>query len=178
MKHYSDLIKAIPCKFYLKEFMENLSIYDLLVGCFISKGDDPGDVETMKYFNSMTEDEKLRFSIIENLKMVLQSRRGAIEHLPDFGIPNIRKIYFETGSVDSVPNLIRETILKYEPRLQDVKVKRKDFDPANLRISMEISAKIKDAKDKELLLTEFSTTGWLKVVFERDTEKGKEKEIE
>ena len=154
--------------------MENLSLYDLLVGCFLFKGDDPGEVDD-SYFDHMTEDEKLRQSIVENLKMVLQSRRGSVEHLPDFGVPDIRKVYFEEGSIDSIPNQIRDTILKYEPRLQDVRVKKKEFDPGNLRISMEIYAKIKDTQGKELLLTEFSTTGWLKVVFERDAKKEEEK---
>ena len=147
--------------------MDSLSLYDLLVGSFVFRGDDPGEVSE-SYFDDMDEDEKLRSSIVENIKMILQSRRGAIEHLPDFGLPDIRQIYFDEGSIDSVPNLIRQSILKYEPRLQDVKVRRKDFDPHNLRLSLQIDAKIKDHRGKELLLTEFSSTGWLKVVFDRD----------
>ena len=154
--------------------MENLSIYDVLVGCFVFLGDHPGEVDP-SYFDNMTEDEKLRNSIIENLKLILQSRRGSVEHLPDFGIPDIRKVYFEEGSIDSIPNLIRDTILQYEPRLEEVRVKKKDFDPANLRISIEIGAKIKETQGREILLTEFSTTGWLKVVFARDEHKGEKK---
>ena len=149
--------------------MDNISLYDRLVGCFVFRGDDPGEVPP-DYFDKMTEDEKLRRSIVENIKMILQSRRGAIEHLPDFGLPDIRQIYFDEGSIDSVPKMIEATLLKYEPRLQDAKVKRKKFDADNLRLSLEISAKIKDLSSKQLLLTEFSSTGWLKVVFERDAE--------
>ena len=70
-----------------------------------------------------------------------------------------------------VPKKISETILKYEPRLEDVRVKKKEFDDKNLRITLEISAKIKDVPGKEILLTEFSTTGWTKVVFERDNKR-------
>jgi type VI secretion system protein len=158
--------------------VENISLYDLLVGCFIFRGDDPGEVD-VSYFDSMTEEEKLRQSIVENLKMILQSRRGSVEHLPDFGLPDIRQIYFDEGSIDSVPNLIRDTILKYEPRLEEVKVKRKNFDANNLRLSLEIYAKIKQLPGKEVLLTEFSSTGWLKVVFERDLQKqAKQEEAE
>jgi type VI secretion system protein len=148
--------------------MDTISLYDLLVGCFVFRGDDPGEVDPEMYFERMTEDEKLRSSIVENIKMILQSRRGSITHLPDFGLPDIRQIYFDEGSIDSVPNMIKETILKYEPRLQDVRVRRKNFDPNNLRLSLEIDAKIRDLRGKELLLTEFSSTGWLKVVFDRD----------
>jgi type VI secretion system protein len=149
--------------------MDNLSLYDLLVGSFVSRGDEPGEVDA-SYFNRMTEDQKLRNSIVENLKMVLQTRRGSVKHLPDFGIPDIRQIYFDEGTIDSVPNQIRDTILKYEPRLTQVKVRKKDFDERNLKVSLEISAQIKEVPGKEVLFTEFSTTGWTKVYFERDEE--------
>lgn len=149
--------------------MENISIYDLLVGCFISLGDDPGDVD-ISYFDQISEDEKLRHSIVENLKKVLQTRRGSVLHLPDFGIPDIRQIYFEEGTIDSVPKQIADTILKYEPRLTDVKVAATNFDEKNMRIALKVAAKIKELPGKEVLLTEFSSTGWTKVVFERDKE--------
>jgi type VI secretion system protein len=147
--------------------LENLSLYDLLVGCFFLRGDDPGDADE-SYFDRMQEDEKLRNSIVENLKMVLQTRRGSVKHLPDFGIPDIRQIYFNEGTIESVPDRIRETILKYEPRLEDVRVKKKEFDEKNMRMTLEISAQIKQMPGKEVLFTEFSTTGWTKVFFERD----------
>lgn len=149
--------------------MDNLSLYDLLVGSFVSRGDEPGEVDA-SYFSRMTEDQKLRNSIVENLKMVLQTRRGSVRHLPDFGIPDIRQIYFDEGTIDSVPEQIRDTILKYEPRLTKVNVRKKDFDERNLKVSLEISAEIKEVPGKEVLFTEFSTTGWTKVYFERDEE--------
>ena len=157
--------------------MDSISLYDLLVGSFVFRGDEPGEVSE-SYFDDMDEDAKLRNSIVENIKMILQSRRGAIEHLPDFGLPDIRQIYFDEGSIDSVPNLIKESILKYEPRLQNVRVRKKDFDPHNLRLSLQIDAKIKDHRGKELLLTEFSSTGWLKVVFDQDAIVQEQKEVE
>jgi len=147
--------------------MENISLYDLLVGTFISMGDDPGDVD-LSYFDRMSEDEKLRRSIVENLKMVLQTRRGSVQHLPDFGIPDIRKIYFDEGTIDAIPKQIAETIVKYESRLTDVRVTTTDFDERNLSVSLKVSAKVKEVPGKEVLLTEFSSTGWTKVVFERD----------
>lgn len=147
--------------------MENISLYDLLVGTFISLGDDPGDVD-LSYFDRISEDEKLRRSIVENLKLVLQTRRGSVVHLPDFGIPDIRKVYFDEGTIDAIPKQIAETITKYEPRLTDVRVTTTDFDEKNLRVSLKVSAKIKELPGKEVLLTEFSSTGWTKVVFERD----------
>ena len=147
--------------------MDNISLYDLLVGCFFLKGDDPVDVDE-KYFERMQEDEKLRHSIVENLKMILQTRQGSVKHLPDFGLPDIRQIYFDEGTIESIPDQIRQTILKYEPRLEDVRVKRKEFDEKNMRMTLEISAQIIEMPGREILFTEFSTTGWTKVYFERD----------
>ncbi|MCK5453874.1 MAG: type VI secretion system baseplate subunit TssE [Calditrichia bacterium] len=149
--------------------MDNLSLYDLLVGCFALRGDDPGDVDDA-YFDHIMEDEKLRQSIVENLTLVLQTRQGSVQHLSDFGIPDIRQVYFDEGTIESVPERIRETILKYEPRLGEVRVKKKEFDERNMRMTLEISAQIKQTPGKEVLFTEFSTTGWTKVYFERDKE--------
>ena len=154
--------------------MENLSIYDLLVGCFIFKGDRPEDVDD-SYFKNMSEGDKLRNSIIENLKMVLQSRGGTVRHLPDFGIPDIRKAYYEDGSLDAIPKQIQRTIERYEPRLEDIRVRQKRSDrdkvEKDLRIEIEIRAKIKETKGREIFLTEFSTTGWLKVISQQIDDK-------
>ncbi|MCK4894547.1 MAG: type VI secretion system baseplate subunit TssE, partial [Calditrichia bacterium] len=100
----------------------------------------------------------------------LQTRQGSVQHLSDFGIPDIRQVYFDEGTIESVPERIRETILKYEPRLGEVRVKKKEFDERNMRMTLEISAQIKQTPGKEVLFTEFSTTGWTKVYFERDKE--------
>ncbi|MFH1197533.1 MAG: type VI secretion system baseplate subunit TssE [bacterium] len=148
--------------------MENLSIYDLLVGQFISESPysdsvDPGE------FDNLSEDEKLRQSIIENLRMVLKTRQGSVVHLPDFGMPDILQIYFESGnSIEPIKKKIRDTVLKYEPRIGDVQVQKSDFDQKNMSISLKIIATIKENPNKEILLTEFSTTGWSKIVFEKD----------
>ncbi|MGH7496395.1 MAG: type VI secretion system baseplate subunit TssE [bacterium] len=151
--------------------MENLSLYDVLVGCFPSEWPEAiGDpIETtVTEIEHLPEDRKLRLSIIENLKMVLQTRQGSVLHLPDFGIPDILQSYKDTGSTDPIIAQIRETILKYEPRIGEVKIKKDFFDEKNLRLSLRITASIKEAPQREILLTEFSTTGWTKVVFERD----------
>ncbi|MCI0515806.1 type VI secretion system baseplate subunit TssE [candidate division KSB1 bacterium] len=155
--------------------MENLSIYDLLVGCFISQGARPEEVDE-SYFKLKSEDEKLRDSIIENLKMVLQSRGGTVRHLPDFGIPDFRKIYLEEGSFDSIPKQIQKTIERFEPRLEDVRVRQRrserDKVERDLRVEIEIFAKIKETRGQEIFMTEFSTTGWLKVISRQLEKKG------
>jgi type VI secretion system protein len=147
--------------------MENLSLYDLLVGYFDSETPEP-DSE-IDYFENMTEDKKLRQSIVENLRLVLQTRQGSVQHLPDFGVPEFMQLYIESrGSIDPIRDAIKDTILKYEPRIERVNVMKSDFDERNMRVSLKIRATIKDNPNREVLFTEFSTTGWTKVVFEKD----------
>lgn len=147
--------------------MENLSLYDLLVGYFETETREPDFEED--YFENLSEDKKLRQSIIENLKKVLQTRQGSIVHLPDFGMPDFMKTYIDSGgSIDPIRNQIRDTIVKYEPRIEKATVTKTDFDEKNMRLSLKVVATIKDVVSKEILLTEFSTTGWTKVVFEKD----------
>jgi len=148
--------------------LENLSLYDLLIGQFISESQYTDNIDP-SVFERMSEEKKLRQSIIENLQMVLKTRQGSVLHLPDFGMPDILQLYFNSGnSIDPIKRQIRDTILKYEPRIGDVKVDKTDFDQKNMRISLKIIASIKDNPNSEVLLTEFSTTGWTKIVFERD----------
>ena len=147
--------------------MNNLSLYDILVGQFISESTNPDDIGD-QYFDQLNEDEKLRYSIIENLRMLLSTRQGSVQHLPHFGMPDILQIYFDTGSVEPIKKEIINVILTYEPRIGDVQIQKSDFDQNNMRISMKIAASIKDVPNKQILLTEFSTTGWTKVMYEKD----------
>lgn len=121
-------------------------------------------------FENLTEDQKLSLSIIENLRMILTTRRGSILHLPDFGISDILQIYLASDNpVESLKKEIKDVILKYEPRIGDVQIQNSEFDQKTLRAALKIIIKVKDTSNKEILLTEFSTTGWTKVVYEKDS---------
>jgi type VI secretion system protein len=63
------------------------------------------------------------WSIRNHLKMLLNSKRGSIEHLPDYGLPDISEIYQDMpNSLDRLCREIERVIRKYEPRLKNVKV--------------------------------------------------------
>lgn len=138
------------------------------MGYFASEVSEPSDVDD-SYFKKISEEKKLRQSIIENLTMILQTRRGSVLHLADFGIPDIVQVYVDSGySFERLKKYIAETILKYEPRVSKVKVEEPKFDKDNFHIFLKIKVIIKDIAGTEVLLTEFSTTGWTKVVSERE----------
>ncbi|MGE5811955.1 MAG: type VI secretion system baseplate subunit TssE [Ignavibacteria bacterium] len=148
--------------------MKSLSLYDLLVGQFVSEAANADELDPT-LFDDLSEEQKLRSSIIENLRMVLSTRQGSVQHLPDFGMPDILQLYFDSGnSIDPVKREIKNVIMKYEPRIGDVQVQKSDFDQESMRITLKIIATIKETPGKEILLTEFSTTGCTKVMFEKD----------
>lgn len=148
--------------------MHNLSLYNILVGYFTSDDVDPSDVDE-SYFKRQSEERKLRQSIIENLTKILQARRNPESHLPDFGLPDIMEVYVDSGyTFDPLKKYIAEAVLKYEPRIAKVRIEAPHFDKDNFRITLKIKAVLKDFSGTEILLTEFSTTGWTKVVFEKD----------
>lgn len=149
--------------------MNNLSLYNILLGQFISEVVNPDEIG-LQQFENLTEDQKLSLSIIENLRMILTTRRGSILHLPDFGISDILQIYLASDNpVESLKKEIKDVILKYEPRIGDVQIQNSEFDQKTLRASLKIIIKVKDTANREILLTEFSTTGWTKVVYEKDS---------
>jgi len=148
--------------------MKNLTLYDILLGQFASESENP-DAADAYHFDELTEDQKLRSSVIENLRMVLSTRQGSVQHLPDFGMPDILQLYFDSGnSMDPIKEVLGKVILKYEPRIGDVQIQKSNFDKESMRISLKIIASVKDSPNKEIFLTEFSTTGWTKVMFEKD----------
>jgi len=149
--------------------MENLSLYNILVGQFTYENKNPDEIDFMQ-FENLSEEQKLSLSIIENLRMILTTRKGSVLHLPDFGMSDIMQLYREEGNpIDALKKELKEVILKYEPRVGEVKIEKSAFDPKTLRASLKVIIKIKDSSNKEILLTEFSTTGWTKVIQERDS---------
>ena len=148
--------------------MQNLSLYNLLTGFFASEGPTAADIERMD-FTKLSEEQKIRRSIIENLTMILGTRQGSVSHLPDFGLPDIMQVYINSGySFEPLKKQIRDTVMKYEPRIGNVRVEDPYFDKNNMRLFLKVVTTVKDFAQTEILLTEFSTTGWTKVVWEKD----------
>jgi type VI secretion system lysozyme-like protein len=148
--------------------MRSLSLYNLLVGHFTHETVNPVDVDR-SYYERLTEEEKLRKSIIENVTIIFGTRQGSISHLPDFGMPDIMQTYVNAGyTFEPLKKQIRDTILKYEPRIASVRVEDPRFDKNNMHLFLKIVVTVKDFSQTEILLTEFSTTGWTKVTSEKD----------
>lgn len=111
------------------------SLYDTLLGYF-----DSGMA-----INSVDEKTQAIISVMDNLQRILNSRAGAITHLPDFGLPDMSLIYQALPS--SAYDLMRDiqsTLLKYEPRLQSVEISLKESED-NMILSYELTCHVKEA---------------------------------
>jgi len=63
------------------------------------------------------------WSIRNHLKVLLNSRSGSSQYLPDYGIPDISKIYQDMPeSLDLLARKIEKGVRTYEPRLTNVRV--------------------------------------------------------
>ena len=62
-------------------------------------------------------------SIMDHLFRILNTRRGSIQHLADYGIPDFSEIYRSTPEgMRRLQEAIRNTVKKYEPRLKNIQV--------------------------------------------------------
>ena len=88
-------------------------------------------------------DENLAASIQAHLVVLLNTRRGMIEHLPDYGLPDIHYVYYSLPkSLEILAEDIKNTVETYEPRLRKVVVKRVSQDKDVFRALYTIEAEI------------------------------------
>jgi type VI secretion system protein len=94
-------------------------------------------------FDILTGDyKKIEFdSIKAHLYRLLNARTGSLQHLPDYGLPDITELYQELPySVQFMCDAIIKTIKKYEPRLQNVVVTRREHSDRQCVVQLEIRA--------------------------------------
>ena len=72
-------------------------------------------------------------SIREHLAILLNTRRGAIAHLPNYGLPDSTQVSVRDRiSIARFGKEIEETVKKYEPRLIHVRVRPMEQDPDSI----------------------------------------------
>ena len=72
-------------------------------------------------------------SIKEHLSILLNTRRGSVPHLTDYGLPDSSLVSMNDRiAIAKFGKDIEETVKKYEPRLVRVRVKPMDQNPESL----------------------------------------------
>ncbi len=63
-------------------------------------------------------------SIVEHLRVLLNTRRGHSEAVPQFGLPEFSELaHGFPSSIQSLQRAIRDSIIEFEPRLKNVSVR-------------------------------------------------------
>lgn len=80
-------------------------------------------------------------SILDYLRLILNTRQGNAQIAPDFGVPDFTAMIGATGldAVRSIEESMTEVILKYEPRLANVNIRfvPEDDKPLALHFKMQ-----------------------------------------
>ncbi len=108
------------------------------------------------------KDQRLK-SVLSNLNRLFNTRRGALPHMPEYGLPEAAIIYRDAQyPLEELRKNIREAVENYEPRLRRVRVDRQpDADDSN-RIAFLISGELQNG-DRVRLQTKISTNDLVQV---------------
>jgi type VI secretion system protein len=93
---------------------------------------------------STTEDpKKIISSVLRYLQKVLNTRQGGVQIADDFGMPDLTD-YMRgyPASLRDVEKSLRQTIIKYEPRLKSVRVKFVPQEENVLSLNFQVVARL------------------------------------
>ncbi|RKT13452.1 type VI secretion system protein [Paraburkholderia sp. RAU2J] len=111
------------------------SLYDMLLGQIGGEPLDAYDDRTLEIM-----------SVQQNVRRILNTRAGALKHLPDYGLPDLTNIY---KALPASSHLLRQqmeaTLLKYEPRIRAIDVEITDNQDPGVLVSFEMTCHMKKA---------------------------------
>jgi type VI secretion system protein len=123
------------------------SIYDVLRGTF-------GDGRRLESVSRSTWRER---SILSNLDRLMNTRQGALSHLPDYGVPDLSDVYRDMpGSIAELQQSIANAVETYEPRLRHVRAEHQETDQYAMQLVFLLTAKTLDG-DRVRFRTVFSS---------------------
>ncbi len=113
-------------------------------------------------------------SILEHLRVLLNTRKGEAATVPGFGLVDFTDLFHAfPGAVNTLQASIRATILEFEPRLRNVTV-RHVVDPDPLVLRFEVTAQPAQRGPRAPGLLRFETQVTVGGRFEVDGNRGGE----
>jgi len=111
------------------------SLYDMLLGHIDGESIESHDDRTLEIL-----------SVQANIRCILNTRAGAIKHVPDYGLPDLTDVYRNLpASVHDLRNQMEMTLLKFEPRLRSVEIEIDDKPDPGLMVSFTMVCHLKKA---------------------------------
>ncbi|KWA40592.1 type VI secretion protein [Burkholderia territorii] len=85
-------------------------------------------------------------SVQQNVRRILNTRAGALKHLPDYGLPDLTNIYKALpASAHLLKNQMEATLLKYEPRIRAIDVEILENNDPGVLVSFEMICHLRKA---------------------------------
>lgn len=86
--------------------------------------------------------------IRQHLILLLNTRRGSLPHMPDYGMPDVSSYYADyPASLAELRSEILALIKKYEQRLSNVNVKLLESDHQEFKVALMITGEIDESGD-------------------------------
>lgn len=102
-------------------------------------------------------------SVLSNLRILFSTRRGALSHLPDYGLPDIVEVYRDMpDSVEPLQRALKQAVEAYEPRLRRVRIEHRVTDPYAMRLVFLLSGEL-DGGERVRFQTTFSSNASVEV---------------
>jgi type VI secretion system protein len=111
------------------------SLYDMLLGHIDGEALEDHDDNTLEIL-----------SVQANIRRILNTRAGALKHVPDYGLPDLTEVYKNLpASVHDLRNQMEGALLKFEPRLRSVGIEINDNRDPGLLVSFTMVCHLKRA---------------------------------
>ncbi|KVE40089.1 type VI secretion system baseplate subunit TssE [Burkholderia sp. TSV86] len=115
--------------------MPGPSLYDMLLGHIGGEPIHAYDDRTLECL-----------SVQQNVQRILNTRAGALKHLPDYGLPDLTNIYKALpASAQVLKAQMEATLLEYEPRIRSIDVEILENDDPGVLVSFEMTCQLKTA---------------------------------
>lgn len=111
------------------------SLYDMLLGHINGEALENHDDSTLEIL-----------SVQANIGRILNTRAGALKHVPDYGLPDLTDVYKNLpASVHDLRNQMENTLLKFEPRLRSIDIEITDKPDPGLLVSFTMVCHLRKA---------------------------------
>lgn len=111
------------------------SLYDILYGYF----------ESGIPIDDVAENEQTVISVMDNIERILNSRAGAIKHMPDYGLPDMSTIFQALpSSAYILMRAIEQTLLTYEPRISSIDINIEETNNDAMVLAYELICHLKE----------------------------------
>jgi len=111
------------------------SLYDMLLGHVDGEALENHDDNTLEIL-----------SVQANIRRILNTRAGALKHVPDYGLPDLTDVYKNLpASVHDLRNQMESALLKFEPRLRSVGIEISDKPDPGLLVSFTLVCELRKA---------------------------------